>query len=275
MPMADTEDLVSGGAVEHSVANVSGRAGEHGRHLVGGIAVAVMAFVLSGCGLLEETQSVAMTFQQRSDRTVQVGQKSGMGVRYKIDIIPALIESGFGAHPREGEWLVVADPGHVTLPIAYRIEPSSGAAIVGGVFTASKPGAYKVSLLLGDGVRDTVTVTVAEQTENPFAGTYKGTMDASGDLGPAEIPWSFTVDADGKVKGGYQHAWSSEVKVKCTFSGTVSDDGRLVAPGTMTVSSGAGSTSESVELDGKISGTAFVGSFNGSGGSFHVTAERQ
>jgi hypothetical protein len=197
--------------------------------------------------------------------------------------------------------------------LTWVVIPKDGAAISSsGVFTATKPGEYMVTVTLDNGNNNPVfaetrvtvsdaeltTTTTTEPTESStestseststtaaatsgYAGTYKGTLPLSMTGGPEiQVPWEFTVDGEGHVEGGFQYQWGPNLVTKATFSGQVSADGRLDASGTSTnestVAGQVHSISGPISLSGDISGDEFAGPFGGEGGfSEPVTATRQ
>ena len=114
---------------------------------------------------------------------------------------------------------------------------------------------------------------------SPFAGTYKGSIPVTLIAGtPDQVPWEFTVDGEGNVKGGWKYAPSADLSWSATFSGQVSEEGRLTASGpaaiTATVGGETQGKSGTLTLTGDISGAEFVGTATVEG-SMEVTATRQ
>ena len=203
--------------------------------------------------------------------------------------------------------------------LTWVVIPRDGAAISSsGVFTATKPGDYMVTVTLDNGKNSAVfaetrvavtdaeltTTTTTEATESStestseptttttttttttaatsgFAGTYKGTLPLSMTGGPEfQVPWEFTVDDEGHVEGGFQYQWGANLVTRATFSGQVSEDGRLDASGTSsndsTVAGQVHSVSGPISLSGDISGDEFAGPFGGEGGNARtIRATRQ
>jgi hypothetical protein len=121
------------------------------------------------------------------------------------------------------------------------------------------------------------TTATTETAATSFAGTYKGIIPTDlADGSHWDIPWAFTVDAEGKVKGGLD--WSGTTKsglpatMRLTLAGQVSEDGRVTATSTGTVSNEFGTNSGTNSLDGQISGNHFSGAF---GSGEQVSATRQ
>ena len=229
----------------------------------------------------------------------------GCGVAMNVTVNPPLagvavgetlpLEVELNEQDRDAMGCDVSNPVHEVHPgsefSAWVVQPADGATVRNGVFKARKPGTYEVAPVRPEGERELIhpakiVVTSAqmptlppEPVTNPLAGTYKGTFRmASPDarLGAdADVPLEFTVDVDGRVKGGFQyHGWPG-AQVDSTFNGTVADDGRVTAHGTMTVSNKAGSNRGATALDGKISGDRFTGVLKSGSWKQSVTAKRQ
>jgi hypothetical protein len=176
-----------------------------------------------------------------------------------------------------------------------------------GVFVAHRPGAYKVKVNYTDLQAETVVHVGAASaassdedtgtsfsvdttgTKEPapgtpssgasvFTGTYKGTLGLSFGKQTAQVPWEFTVDAAGKVEGGFQHTWNPNAAIKATFKGSVADDGRMTTSGKATNSGTNGgapfSSTGPITISGTIAGATFSGGF-GSGVPVSFTAQRQ
>jgi len=157
--------------------------------------------------------------------------------------------------------------------VAWNAQPLDSSTISqDGVFTASKAGVYLVDADQSGVKADTFTITVTDG----FAGTYKGVMSLSMGDQTAQIPFEFTVDAFGGVKGGFEHSWNRDAHIKATFAGTVADDGTMTTSGKATNSGDSGgvpfSSSGDITVNGKITGTTFTGGLNGSS---DWVAERQ
>jgi len=184
----------------------------------------------------------------------------------------------------------------------------------GGLFTATVPGEYTVSAYdqkgqekarttvrvtsaaggtttTADTVSDTELTTTTEATESDtelttttvttasaFAGTYKGSMPLTMGSRRVDVPWGFTVDGEGNVKGGLEYSWGDQITTTFTLTGQVSVDGRLTASGTATTTAIANgkphSGSAQALLSGKISAATFTGTLEGEG-TAQVTATRQ
>lgn len=116
-----------------------------------------------------------------------------------------------------------------------------------------------------------------------FAGTYKGIIPwtVMEGLPEIQVPWEFTVDGDGSVKGGWQYSRGADLSWTATITGQVSEKGRLSASGPATFAGTVGdrtfSLSGTYQLTGDISGEEFVGTViaDGSGGSMEFKATRQ
>lgn len=234
------------------------------------LALLLPAVVLMGCGSWDEL------FGQESPAprsTVPEGVKT-------VGSDSALVGTPIKLHAVPGRGSAEPWP---PASLRWTVEPSDGAVVSpGGNFKASKPGVYRVTATLtnGSNENDHIFITVTSP-ESAFEGTYQGTIAASSNLADAQVPWEFTVGADGKLKGGYRYALTSQVKMAVTFTGVVAEDGGVAARGTGTGSGVANgkrtSVSSAISLTGKISGTTFSGSFAGGKGSkgLTVTAERQ
>jgi hypothetical protein len=132
--------------------------------------------------------------------------------------------------------------------------------------------------------KDTGASSVIRFTSPEFAGTYKGNMTFPLIAGlpdsEIQVPWEFTVDDEGHVEGGWDYA-RTDFAYKCSFTGQVTEDGRLTASGSGSVTiSWAGNTktdSGTLDLNGGITDGEFVGGFTASsdGSAFEVTAQRQ
>ncbi len=164
---------------------------------------------------------------------------------------------------------------------SWSVSPSKGAAIENGVFKATQPGTYTVSLLDQGGRtldRITITVTGAEpvveeaepEEEGPpleaLAGTYKGSFEtwAGANRTPGTVDLVFNVNGDGTLTGEYTKDWAAEISIPLvysgTFTGTVSADGSVQMNGTWTAGVvGADSTTGAFTVTGSIADGAFTG----------------
>jgi hypothetical protein len=196
--------------------------------------------------------------------------------------------------------------------LEWTVQPSGGALISReGVFKGTKPGVYSVTVQwyqrsrrlvattkvyvtearstdtteeteTTEGSETTESTEITEPTEttegtvaSSYAGAYAGTWTMTM-FDTRDVPWGFTVDAEGNVQGGLDYSWDGLAELSVTLTGRVSNDGVLTASGTGTTKTEAESVSNAVSFNGQISGATFTGVWEGENGkSGQLTATRQ
>jgi hypothetical protein len=116
-----------------------------------------------------------------------------------------------------------------------------------------------------------------------FVGTYRGTWHMSSGHLQLNVPWEFTVDNKGNVKGGLDYSYTYSGipgHIVLSFTGMVLESGLLTASGvgttTYTPEAGPQSVSGAASLSGQILGATFTGAWKGdTGRTDQVTATRQ
>jgi hypothetical protein len=218
---------------------------------------------------------------------LKADNRTEVGVALQLD--PVLSYAGDrGPTAEEAKW----DKSQVE----WTVQPSAtGAVSSGGVFTAKKAGVYTVTARWDQrsarlSATTKVYVTEAEAADtteaavaNPLTGTYEGTWRMPLGEQQLDVPWGFTVDDEGNVKGGLDYSFEYAGvpgQIVLTFTGVVTDNGQLTASGvgttTYTPEAGPQSVSGSASLSGQISDAKFTGVMKGdTGRADQVTAARK
>jgi hypothetical protein len=258
------------------------------------VVVLLSATMLSGC-----------EFMGCGHASQKIHSVSRVGLRLLGDKRVALrtpLQLHAAATYRLGDEINSADVASDEANLKWVVQPSDGAVVSStGIFTATKPGVYTVTVSLANPngqlttstkvyatePESTETTEESETTEetattettvgNTFAGTYKGSWLWTAGQSKADVPWAFVVDAQGDLNGGFDTMLSADTKVVCVLTGQVSVDGKVDASGTAdTTISGVGSNSTPMTLTGQIASGKFTGKLVGSGGkAVEVTATLQ